>query len=127
MKITSQISEAELEVMKILWELGEATSSQIVDRLTQSSDWQPKTIQTLITRLATKKAIKSEKINGKAFIYFPNVREEEYKAYANESFLQKVYNGSVNLMLTSFIKEQKLSKNEIEELKKLLGRISKGE
>lgn len=120
MQLTSQISEAELEVIKILWELGEATSSQIVDRLTQTTDWKPKTIQTLITRLAAKKAIKAEKINNKAFIYSPNVTEEEYKSYANKSFLQKVYNGSLNLMLTSFIKQQKLSKNEIKELKKLL-------
>lgn len=116
----SQISEAELEVIKILWELNEATSSQIVDRLTQTTDWKPKTVQTLITRLVAKKAIKAEKINNKAFIYSPNVSEEEYKAYANSSFLKRVYNGSVNLMLTSFIKERKLSSNEIEELKKLL-------
>ncbi|MGE5328673.1 MAG: BlaI/MecI/CopY family transcriptional regulator [Deltaproteobacteria bacterium] len=120
MKTMSQISEAELEVIKILWELNEATSSQIVDRLTQTTDWKPKTVQTLITRLVAKKAIKAEKINNKAFIYSPNVSEEEYKAYANSSFLKRVYNGSVNLMLTSFIKERKLSSNEIEELKKLL-------
>ncbi len=120
MKTTYQISEAELEVMKILWELGEATSAQLVERLTQTTDWKPKTIQTLITRLTVKEAIKTEKINGKSFIYFPNVSEEEYKADANKSFLQKLYNGSLNLMLASFIKEQKLSKSEIEELKKLL-------
>lgn len=120
MQLTSQISEAEFEVIKILWELKEATSGQIVDKLTQTTDWKPKTIQTLITRLAAKKAIKAKKINGKAFIYSPNVKEEEYKAYANKSFLQKVYNGSLNLMLTSFIKQQKLSKNEVEGLKKLL-------
>jgi BlaI family penicillinase repressor len=108
--------------MKILWELGQATSSQIVDRLTQTTDWKPKTIQTLITRLAAKEAVKAEKINPKAFIYFPKVNEEEYKSYANKSFLQKIYNGSLKLMLTSFIKEQKLTKKEIEELKKFLDR-----
>ena len=115
-----QISESELEVMKILWELGEATSSQIVDRLTQSTDWKSKTIQTLITRLVLKKAIKSEKINAKAFNYYPLVSELDYKSYANKSFLQKLYNGSINLMFASFIKEQKLSKEEIDQLKKLL-------
>lgn len=122
MKTMPQISEAELEVMKILWELGEATSAQIIDRLTQTTDWKPKTIQTLITRLAAKEAIKAEKINSKAFRYVPQVREEEYKSYANQSFLQKLYNGSVNLMLASFIKERKLSKEEMEELRKLLDR-----
>ncbi|MBC8060742.1 MAG: BlaI/MecI/CopY family transcriptional regulator [Clostridiaceae bacterium] len=120
MKAIVQISEAELEVMKILWELGEATSSQIVDRLTRTTDWKPKTIQTLITRLATKGAIKSENTNSKAFLYSPLVGENEYKSYVNNSLLQKLYNGSLNLMLSSFIKEQKLSKADIDSLKKLL-------
>lgn len=120
MKTIPQISEAELEVLKILWELGEATSAQIVDKLTPATDWKPKTIQTLITRLAAKKALGTEKINGKAFLYFPLVSEEEYKAYANTTFLQKLYNGSVNLMLASFIKEQKLTRAELDSLRKLL-------
>jgi BlaI family transcriptional regulator, penicillinase repressor len=120
MKEMPQISESELEVMKILWELNQATSSQITDLLTQMTEWKPKTVQTLITRLAAKGAIKAEKTGSKAFLYLPLVSEGEYKAYANDSFLHKIYNGSVNLMLASLIKEQKLSKAEIDSLKKLL-------
>lgn len=120
MNAIPQISEAELEVMKILWELGEATSAQVVDRLTQTTDWKPKTVQTLITRLTAKEAIQAKKINAKAFIYLPNVSEEEYKSYANQSFLKKLYNGSLHMMLASFIKEQKLSKGDLEALKKML-------
>jgi BlaI family transcriptional regulator, penicillinase repressor len=120
MKEMPQISESELEVMKILWELDQATSSQITDLLTQMTEWKPKTVQTLITRLAAKGAIKAEKTGSKAFLYLPLVSESEYKAYANDSFLHKIYNGSVNLMLASLIKEQKLSKAEIDSLKKLL-------
>lgn len=120
MKSIPQISEAELEVLKILWELGEASSAQLVDRLTQITDWKPKTVQTLITRLVAKGAIKTDKTKAKAYIYYPEVSEEEYKSYANQSFLHKLYNGSLNLMFTSFIKEQKLSRQEIDELKKLL-------
>jgi BlaI family penicillinase repressor len=106
--------------MKILWELNEATSTQIVDKLLEVSDWKPKTIHTLITRLVSKEAVKAEKIDGKSYMYSPNISEEEYKKYANKSFLQKLYKGSLNLMLASFIKEQKLSKEEIDELKKML-------
>lgn len=120
MKDMPQISESELEVMKVIWELKEATSSQIIDVLIQITEWKPKTVQTLITRLVSKKAIKAEKAEGKAFLYSPLVSEEEYKSYANDSFLQKVYNGSVSLMLTSFVKEQKITKAEIESLKQIL-------
>ena len=121
MKTIPQISEAELEAMKILWDLEKATSAQIIDRLSKSTAWKPKTIQTLITRLTAKGAIKAENTGNKAFQYTPLVSEEDYKVYANNTFLQKIYNGSVNLMLTSFIKERKLSPDEIEGLKKLLG------
>jgi BlaI family penicillinase repressor len=120
MKATPQISESELEVMKILWELGNATSSQIVDRLRNTTKWKPKTIQTLIARLTAKGAIRAEKTETKAFLYSPLVSQSEYRAYASQSFLQKVYNGSLNLMIASFIKDQKISPAEIDSLKKLL-------
>lgn len=120
MKALAQISESELEVMKILWELGQATSSQIVERLTNTTEWKPKTIQTLITRLTAKRAIKAEKTGTKAFLYSPLVGQSEYRAYASKSFLQKVYNGSLNLMIASFIKDHKISPAEIDSLKKLL-------
>lgn len=120
MRQVPQISESELEVMKVLWELGSATSSQVIERLTPRSDWKPKTIQTLITRLVAKEAIKAEPTAGKAFLYSPLVSEEEYRAYANSSFLKKMYNGSVNLMLASFVREQRISREQLESLKKIL-------
>lgn len=116
----NQISEAELEVMKILWKLESATSAEIIQSLENDSNWKPKTIQTLITRLVSKEALQVDKSNKKAYIYYPNISEEEYKNYANDSFLKKLYNGSINLMLSSFIKDKKLSKDDINELKKLL-------
>lgn len=120
MNVAQQISDAELEVMKIMWEENPVTSSQIVNRLSQTTEWKPKTIQTLITRLAAKGAIHAEKSEGKAYLYSPLISEDEYKSYANYSFLQKMYDGSVNMMLASFIKDKKISKTEIERLKKLL-------
>lgn len=120
MKEIPQISEAELKVMKILWKLKNSISTEIVERLTKNSDWKPKTIYTLINRLVAKEAIRAEKIDGKSYRYYPNISEEEYKSYANKSFLQKVYDGSLNLMFLSFIKEHRLSKEEIDELKKML-------
>lgn len=120
MRQVPQISESELEVMKVLWELGFATSSQVIERLTPRSDWKPKTIQTLITRLVAKEAIKAEPTAGKAFLYSPLVSAEDYRAYANSSFLKKMYNGSVNLMLASFVREQRISREQLESLKKIL-------
>lgn len=115
-----QISEAEYEVMKVIWEKGEVKSSEIIEVLTMQTDWKPKTIQTLITRLVVKGIVESEKGDGKAYIYYPCVKEGDYKREVGRSFLQRIYNGSVKMMMMNFLKEQKLSQDEIEELKALL-------
>lgn len=120
MKAMPQISDAELEVMKILWETGDTTSTQIIEHLSETSIWKPKTIHTLIARLVEKKAIDAKKIDGKSYLYSANVAEEDYKSYASKSFLKQLFNGSINLMVANYVKEQKLTKTEIDELKKLL-------
>ena len=51
------ISEAELEVMKVLWQMKNATSAEIIEVLKDKSGWKPKTIQTLITRLVSKEVV----------------------------------------------------------------------
>lgn len=120
MKDMPQISESELEVMKVLWEIKIGTSAQIVERLSESTDWKPKTIQTLITRLVSKKALDVDKSNKKSYLYYPVVSEDEYKNVASSSFLNKLYNGSINMMISNFIKNKKMSKEDIQELKNLL-------
>lgn len=115
-----QISEAEIEVMKVLWEKGEITAKEIICEIEKTNSWKPKTIQTLITRLVAKGAVSTEKKDAKSYIYSAAVKKEEYQRYANKSFIRKLYNGSLNLMLASFIKDEKLSKQDIEELKKIL-------
>ena len=115
-----QISESELEVMKILWQLKSATSAQIEEELIKTTEWKPKTIQTLITRLVSKEAVEVDKSNKKSYIYFPKINEEEYKTFASTSFIEKLYNGSVNMMIANFIKSKKMSKEDIKELRNLL-------
>lgn len=114
------ISESELEVMKILWQKQEATSAEIIEELRDKSDWKPKTIQTLITRLVSKEIVQVDKSNKKSYIYSTTVSEDEYKDDASKSFLEKLYSGSINKMVLSFVKSNKLSKSEIEELKDML-------
>ena len=56
-----QISEAEFKVMKVIWKYAPISTNEITDRLTKSTSWSPKTIQTLIKRLVTKKVLSYEK------------------------------------------------------------------
>ena len=115
-----QISSSELEIMNVLWKHGSLRGTQIVELVSENNNWGDKTIRTFINRLVAKKAISIKKINGRAFLYSAAIEEDEYKSSATTTFLQKMYNGSLNLMLTGFINDNKLSKSEIDELKKIL-------
>ena len=114
-----KISDSEWEVMKVLWKKSPLTSSQIIEILKEYSSWNPKTIHTLISRLVNKDAIRVKK--GEPFyLYSPNISEEECRKVETKSFIKKVYNGSINLLISNFIKDEKLSWKEIDELKQIL-------
>ena len=72
-----QISEAEFEVMKIVWKYAPINTNEITEKLTLTTSWSPKTIQTLIKRLVSKKALSYEK-QSRVFVYTPLVQEDEY-------------------------------------------------
>ena len=113
-----QISEAEFEVMKVIWKYAISTN-EVTEKLTQTTDWSPKTIQTMLKRLVTKKALTYEK-QSRVFVYTPLVPETEYIRQESNSFLNKYYNGNIVSMLTSYLEDDKLSKTELDTLRHLL-------
>lgn len=119
-----QISEAEFEVMKIVWESAPINTNEITDRLLETTSWNPKTIQTLIKRLVTKGALTYEK-EGRVFVYTPIVKKEEYLSQESNSFLKKFYNGNISSMLSAYLDHHQLSDSEIRHLRSLLSKHSK--
>lgn len=114
-----QISEAEFEVMKVIWKYAPISTNEVTGKLTQTTDWSPKTIQTMLKRLVTKKALTYEK-QSRVFVYTPLVPETEYIRQESNSFLNKYYNGNIVSMLTSYLEDDKLSKTELDTLRHLL-------
>ena len=119
-----QISEAEFEVMKIVWRHAPISTNEITDRLTKTTTWSPKTIQTLIKRLVTKGALTYEK-QSRVFVYTPLVGEEEYIGQESSSFLNRYYHGDITAMLSTYIKNDRLTESEIDALRSLLSKSSK--
>lgn len=119
MKALPQISEAEFEVMKVIWKHAPISTNEITERLTKTTTWSPKTIQTLIKRLVTKGALSYEK-QSRMFVYTPLIQEKEYLGQESHSFLARYYDGDVTAMFSAFIEDDKLSKTEIETLRTLL-------
>ena len=96
MKEFPNISDAEWQVMKVLWERSPLTSTEIIDSLRDDTVWSPKTIHTLISRLVKKGAVgvgKDSPLNR----YFPLVTQEECRKVETKSFVQKVYDGSLQM------------------------------
>ena len=116
-----QISEAEYEVMKIVWKYAPINTNEITEKLLQTTSWSPKTIQTLIKRLVTKGALTYEK-QSRVFVYTPTIKESDYISRKSSSFLARFYGGNLTAMVSAYIKDDKLSDPEIEQLRSLLSR-----
>lgn len=114
-----RISEAEWQVMKVIWSRPPASAQEVIDMLADSTDWSPATVKTLLNRLVKKKALTFEK-EGKSYRYSARVNEEECQQIEAESFLKRVFDGSLTPMLAHFVKTRKLSRKEMEELRKML-------
>lgn len=119
-----QISEAEFEVMKIVWKHAPISTNEITEKLTKTTTWNPKTIQTLIKRLVNKGALSYEK-QSRVFVYTPLVQENEYIGQESNSFLERYYDGDITAMLSAYIENDKLSKTEVDTLRSLLSKGAK--
>ena len=124
MSALPQITEAEYEVMKIVWKYAPINTNEITEKLLATSSWSAKTIQTLIKRLVNKGALAYEK-NSRVFVYTPLVKESEYISQESNSFLNRYYYGDITAMLSAYIENDKLSETEIETLRSLLSKRGK--
>lgn len=114
-----RISETEWEIMKVVWARSPVSAQEIIDALALRDNWHPKTVKTLLNRLVKKRALGFRR-EGRAYLYRPLVAERDCIAAESESFLGRVFGGSLKPMLAHFADTRKLSAAEIAELKRLL-------
>lgn len=119
-----QISDAEKFILDVLWQESPLTAKQIIQRLDDKQDWQDKTVKTLINRLLKKEALGFEK-EGREYRYFPQIEEQHYVESQTNSFVKRMFKGSVSSLVAAFAKKEKLTSEEINELKKVLKEIEK--
>lgn len=110
------ITDAELEIMQVLWENEQCDLNTIIHKMSIEENKNRNTIKTLLRRLILKGSVKSKKIGLKDTIYIPMVSRNEFLETQNESFLKKLYNGKTNNLLLNFVENQKVSKQELQKL-----------
>jgi BlaI family penicillinase repressor len=112
MKKQIQIADAELPIMKVLWEKENLTSPEIFAGM----DGNISTLKTLLQRLVAKGAVRATEINSRTFRYSPVITRDEYTNASCKSFMQKVFDGSAEKMLLNFVKEDKISRKDLQKL-----------
>lgn len=116
-----EITDAELEIMNILWEGTTLTLNEIVSILSQEETRNKSTIKTLLYRLVEKGSVKSITApNKKVNVFEAAISQKQYQRRENENFLQKLYHGSTNKLLLNFVEEKKISKKDLQDLLSLI-------
>jgi len=118
-----RISETEWEIMRVVWGRSPITAADIIAELTaQDSTWHPVTAKTLLNRLVRKGALGYEQ-QGRAYLYWPLVDEQACITAVTRSFLDRVFGGSLGLMVTHFVDQKGLTPKQARELRKAVEEI----
>lgn len=123
-KNVPSISEAEWEVMHTLWKNSPQTANDVILALQNQTEWKPKTIRTLLDRLVHKKVVGVNK-DQKVYTFYPLYSQDECQRAETQSFIQRIYGGTLKSMLVQFIKEDSLTEEEINELRSILDKKEK--
>ena len=116
MGLAERISEAELEVMKILWREGKPVPFRALrTELSEKKKWEKSTIATLLRRLLDKGAVSASE--GKVRYYVPNVSNDEYVQAEEQSMIDKLYGGSAKNMVAALCNRGKITEADVDELK----------
>ncbi len=119
MKDIPKISESEWAVMKVIWKENPVTSNRVVEVLSESTAWKPKTIRTLLNRLVSKGAV-GHNDEGREYQFYPLIEESVAIKAESKSFLKRVFGGSLKPMIATMIESENYSPEEIEELRSIL-------
>ena len=115
-ELAGKISDSELEVMKLLWQAGDALPvTEIRETLQRTRGWEATTVKTLVSRLVSKGALRQERRN--VFYYSPLITEREYNAWATDSLVRRLYNGSARELVAALVRSEGLTQQDIEELR----------
>src|SRR4051794_249355 len=112
-----RISDAEWQVMDVLWAKAPATAGGVGEAIGPKSGWSPRTVKTMLGRLVKKKALRFQ-TEGNRYLYRPAVSRDECIRVESDSFVSRVFGGEAGPMLVHFVNEAKLSESEIRELKR---------
>lgn len=115
-----KLFDSELKVMTVLWKEGDATAKHISDVLKEEVGWNMNTTYTLIKRCMKKGAIERSEPN---FMCHALIPQEEVQKAETQELIDKVYDGSADKLFAALLGRKKLSKQQIDDLRKIVGEL----
>ena len=116
----TEITKAQEEILRILWEINDGAVSDIIDRLPEPKPAYT-TVATVI-KVLEKKGFVSHKKYGKTFVFFPVVSKKDYAHYILGNTFSGLFNNSFSQIMSFFVKQNNVSLNELEELRQLVNK-----
>jgi BlaI family penicillinase repressor len=122
--MTERISEAEHAVMEVLWKRAPLTATEVADQVVQQKDWSLQTVKTLLSRLAAKAVVGTER-DGRRFLYSPLVERDAYLTGVSRNFVDRLFGGKVMPLVAHLAEADELSAEDIQEIEELLRELKK--
>lgn len=121
---STRLGRVQHMIMKVLWDRGRATAREITDALNETESIAHSTVQTLLRGLEDKGAV-AHKAEGRTFVFHPLVQEDRFKQSATRDLVERVFGGSVSNLMAHLLKNEDVSRQEIDEIRELINRRTK--
>jgi len=122
--VTERISDAEHAVMEVLWKRAPLTATEVADQVVREKDWSLQTVKTLLSRLAAKAVVGTER-DGRRFLYSPLVERDAYLTGVSRNFVDRLFGGKVMPLVAHLAEADELSADDIREIEELLRELKK--
>lgn len=117
----TQLGRVQLLIMQVLWTKVEATAREITDAINQTESIAHSTVQTLLRGLEDKQAVDHKAVE-RTFVFFPLVKESEFKSSATQELLSRVFGGKAQDLVAHLLADEAVSSDELTEIRKLINR-----
>jgi BlaI family penicillinase repressor len=114
-----QLGRMQFRIMQVLWDRGRLSAREITEALCGSEPVAHSTVQTLLRQLEAKGAVGHEE-QGRTFVFFPRLKEDRVKRTAARDLLERVFGGNLGSLVAHLLKDERLSRAEIDELRRLI-------
>lgn len=119
-----RLGRVQLRIMRVLWDKERASAREITDALNQERPITHSTVQTLLRGLEAKKAVAHD-VDGRTFVFYPLVRQEQAARSATRDLLDRVFEGRASKLVSHLLQHEKVSADELKAIRQLIDKQSR--